>query len=62
MVSWVLIYVGFDLRGYYLGKCSLANLRLKADGMECDFGFIVNRVLNDIGSLTQLKTGYDFPS
>ena len=26
--------------------------------MECDFGFIVNRVLNDIGSLTQSKTGY----
>ena len=25
--------------------------------MECDFGFIVNRVLGDIGSLTQLKTG-----
>ena len=30
--------------------------------IECDFGFIVNRVLNDIGSLTQLKTGCDFPS
>ena len=49
------------LRGYYLGNCSLANLQLKADGIECDFGFIVNRVLNDIGSLTQLKTGYGFP-
>ena len=29
--------------------------------MECDFGFIVNRVLNDTGSLTQLKAGCDFP-
>ena len=28
--------------------------------MECDFGFIVNRVLKDIGSLTQLKTGIRF--
>ena len=28
--------------------------------MECYFEFIVNLVLNDIGSLTQLKTGIRF--
>ena len=27
---------------------------------ECDFGFIVNRVLKDIGSLTKLKTKIRF--
>ena len=26
--------------------------------MQRDFGFIVNRALDDIGSLTQLKAGY----
>ena len=57
-VGCYISYVGFGLQGYYLGNCSLANLWLKADGIECDFGFIVNRVLNDIGSLTQLKTKY----